>query len=526
MAKAVQLFQTADFTGGLNLRDDAYQIRENESPDCLNVRLLPQGGFERRKSVTRVNATAMSAAAKNVWPYIGNGVSQIVVQLGSDAAYSTGGDFTAINPDALTTTGIMRATQMERASVADSAVLYVQRNAEQVPWKWNGSSATVLADAHGAYNEDIEAPNGGNMPLAKYIIPHLGFMFCAYTKEGSDTFPNRIRFSHPGEPEDWRADDFFPVGLDDSDSITGLATVGEVLFVFKERSVWTVTGFDADTWQWSRLVAGVGAVSQEAISVNRRGVAWFDRREGVFLAQADGKTSPLWLKLRQAIDRHDIPQAYVDLTTLSWLGDRLFVSTAWEGSTINARTFVFDPEVGKEGAWYAYGYGVGPMIDWRPSGIERKFVAVSQSANYAIELDAGTGQDNFGGGAADFDSYFTTGWFAVGAPALKKRWRRPSFVVDNDLDTTIIVNVYTDFTRLNSKRQFLINTTAADSDGLVWGVGVWGDKWGAAPEGEQSISRGSGLGRAYVVAMKFTGPTDQHWSVNALDLRYIPQKVR
>ena len=48
MAKAVQLFQTADFTGGLNLRDDAYQIRENESPDCLNVRLLPQGGFERR----------------------------------------------------------------------------------------------------------------------------------------------------------------------------------------------------------------------------------------------------------------------------------------------------------------------------------------------------------------------------------------------------------------------------------------------------------------------------------------------
>lgn len=524
--RAVQLFQTADFTGGLNLRDDAYQLPEHDSPDLLNVRILPQGGFERRKTVQRINSTAMSAVAKNVWSFVGNGVKQIVVQLGNDAAYSTGGNFTAINPDALTTSGIMRATSMARASVASSQRLYVQRNAEQVAWKWDGSTATVLADAHGAYNDDYESPAGGKMPKAKYLVPHLGFLFHANTVESGSSFPNRVRYSHPGEPEDYRTDDWFDVGLDDDDAITGLASVGEVLFVFKQRSVWIVTGFDADTFQDQRLVAGTGAVSQEAIAVNRRGVAWFDRLEGVFLAQSDGKTSHLWPKLRRALEDNDIPAAYADLSTLAWLGDRLFVSVPWSTATQNAYTFVWDPMVGKEGAWYVYDYGVGPMVDWQPSAAERKFVAVNLDDEYIVELEAGTADDNFAGTDAAFESYFQTSWYAVGAPALRKRWRRPSFVVDNDLDTTIIVQVYTDYTKLSAKRQFLINTSAADSGGLVWGTGLWGEPWGDAPMGEQAINRGSGLGRAYVVSLKFTGPQDQHWSVNALDLRYIPQKVR
>ena len=33
-----------DFTGGLNLRADQFQLSKNESPDMLNVEIDPRGG--------------------------------------------------------------------------------------------------------------------------------------------------------------------------------------------------------------------------------------------------------------------------------------------------------------------------------------------------------------------------------------------------------------------------------------------------------------------------------------------------
>ena len=39
-----------DWTGGLNYIGDAFTLAPNEVIDCLNVTLLPRGGFQRRKT--------------------------------------------------------------------------------------------------------------------------------------------------------------------------------------------------------------------------------------------------------------------------------------------------------------------------------------------------------------------------------------------------------------------------------------------------------------------------------------------
>ena len=44
-----------DFTGGLNLRRNQFQLAENESPDLLNVDIDPRGGFYTRKGWQRWN---------------------------------------------------------------------------------------------------------------------------------------------------------------------------------------------------------------------------------------------------------------------------------------------------------------------------------------------------------------------------------------------------------------------------------------------------------------------------------------
>lgn len=46
-----------DFTGGLNLRADQFQLARNESPDMLNVEIDPRGGIFSRGAMREINAT-------------------------------------------------------------------------------------------------------------------------------------------------------------------------------------------------------------------------------------------------------------------------------------------------------------------------------------------------------------------------------------------------------------------------------------------------------------------------------------
>jgi hypothetical protein len=141
--------------------------------------------------------------------------------------------------------------------------------------------------------------------------------------------------------------------------------------------------------------------------------------------------------------------------------------------------------------------------------------------DYALAASQGIGHV-----VRNFTSFFQTSWYTAGVPGVRKRWRRPTFIVDADDAYTLNVQVFTDYANLSAKREFNITNNPTTS-GRPWGTSVWGvDNWGAAPDGEQDILRGSGMGRAYAVQLKVTGPLDMMWSVNAMDLRYIVQRIR
>lgn len=57
----VSVLRTDDFTGGLNLRADAFQLGRNESPDLLNVEIDQRGGFQMRRGIQRWNSSAVGA---------------------------------------------------------------------------------------------------------------------------------------------------------------------------------------------------------------------------------------------------------------------------------------------------------------------------------------------------------------------------------------------------------------------------------------------------------------------------------
>ena len=73
MAQGLQLFRQDDFTGGLNLRADQFQLGANESPDMLNVEIDPRGGIASRGGMSKIvtngiiSGTTTFVASSSSW---------------------------------------------------------------------------------------------------------------------------------------------------------------------------------------------------------------------------------------------------------------------------------------------------------------------------------------------------------------------------------------------------------------------------------------------------------------------------
>ena len=86
-----------DFTGGLNLRADQFQLSGNESPDMLNMEVDPRGGLFTRGGYREINTTAVSGtwAPKRLTWFKGS--SQYLMLTTATSVYQrTVGDFTIL----------------------------------------------------------------------------------------------------------------------------------------------------------------------------------------------------------------------------------------------------------------------------------------------------------------------------------------------------------------------------------------------------------------------------------------------
>lgn len=523
MPQKVLTLPISDWGGGLNLNADAFQLRDNESPDLLNVDIDPRGGFYLRDTITAINTTVLASTPANVWTFSSSDstVKHLLVQQGNDAAYSTGGNFTAINPDALATTGKMRGVTFKDKC-------YIQRNREQVAWEWDGTTATAMTDVHGTYNDDFAAPaNNNEMPIARYIATWQNFLFHANTVESGTAKRSRVRFSHPNQPEDYRTNDWFDVSPDDGDEITALVPWKDRLLVFKNNSIHAVFGYDHNTFQQVLVSSTVGAIGQEAIAVAEDGVYFFSWPEGVF--RYNGKqVEDVFYPLRPLVDDNTIPAAYQSTITLGWLRQRLWVAVPYASSTTPTRVLVFDPATSKYGGWTMYDMALGPMLEWQPPGSAATYIGCAAATGRVYKLHQ-TGVSDLLDGAASttVTGYLRTRWYDLGNAALVKRWKRPRLVLDDDYSATLRLDVFKDYDSHVLSRTSTLGITA-DSTGTLWNGSTWnGGVWTDGTLGSQAIDKGPLIGRATAVQLKLSSATTAtKWGVNSLVLTYVPKRVR
>ena len=533
--RRTQLFSLRDFTGGLNLSTDTFRLAENESPDLQNVDLDRRGGFQVRRGIAPFSTTPLAAAPDSLWQYDSSGTLYTLAQVGSTVYRGTGTSWTAVGSS-------LGSTVQDVCPVTFNNICYWARgNADVV--KLNGTTASTLTSA---FNNTIVATSG-NVPRAKHMAVHSGYMWVAGTYESGTHYPNRVRWSWANtfndSGENWRTDDYIDIDEGkDSDSITAIIPFGDQLIVFKRDSVYAVYGYSGESFSVVNVSNSVGAVSHSAAIATSAGLFFFDHAAG--LQVYDGKSvrqvfQQIWPALRDG----DIPRLQVDKIDLGWVENRLWVSVPWSDNPIPPRgmTFVFDPYLKQGGSWTKYTLELGPFSRGHRSDDRLAYV---YGTNLVFRLDvAGQYFDDFGPelGVKPIDAWYRTRWVDLGEPAIKKRWRRTEAVMQVDQGYDLPVVVYANYDSTVATKNFLFKAGESSSAGSD---GVWDDPasdWDSAVWARSGlhgfVDRGANLGVARAVSLKVGGPVlttaevgetqgPVFWGVDALIFKYVPRRVR
>lgn len=518
-----------DFRGGLNLSADEAGLRMDETPDCMNVDIDPRGGWHLRRGSTVLNtASPLVNDAKSAYHYTpAGGSEQYIVNDGPLLRYGTG--------STLTSMGYSNSFDGPARYAVANDTLYLQRYRERSPIKWDGTTATNPNNpATSSWQNDLAAGGGTHLPFAKCIEAHLGYLWVANTDENGTEHRSRLRWSHPGDPESWREDDYIDVAVGkDTDEITALASFQDHLLVFKRHSVHAVYGFDPFSFQVVQVAGRIGCVSQEALAVSATAVWFFDERDGLF--EWDGK-SMRWRFEKIAAEMEpsgSIATDYIDTTHVGWLNTRCYVSVPWASATTPNRTFVFDPTVSKDGAWSVQDVG---WTCHTPFG--DNYLAVCTESDGTIgtgisrlEQD-GTWVDEYldsGVQERHYDSWLRTAWVEASHYGQDKRWRRPDFVMKEAGDLELLVEVFEDFDPRAVRKSYRI-TVPSPSGSALYGTAVYGtDEWSAEGDGA-TIVRGSTLGLARAVSVRMNGPTSDdgsaYWGCDGMALKFKLKRMK
>ena len=528
-----------DFTGGVNLRPETFQLLDNELPELFNMEVDPRGGLNVRKGWKAVNPVPVTTGTwdpRNGYAHITAVGDRLVLVANGTNGQNYGrlnnADFVAVGPAGADA----KPHRCDYASWDD--LMWVARGS-QPGFTWDGYNPVQMLSASGGVNwqNDYTNPGGGlNLPCADLIAQHAGYMFVAGTHELGVKFPNRIRWSHPNYPHGWAEDDFIDIS-EGGQRITAMIPYSDRLLIFKPDSVWALFGYDADSWELTNISRTVGCVHQQAICRNEAAVFFLSWPQGIFGYSERGNVTELSIPIRAIFQFHVIDPASIHNVWLGWVDRRLWCSIPYGASPPpdDAHTvFVWDPVLSENGSWTMF-RGADECV---PGPYLERVDVDTQSARYAFvrqyphmivldEITDAAVDECRPGHIHGFATKMRTRWLDAGAPTWRKSWRRPDLLMRAlKVDTVVNCRVFHDFDSTNAERSFEVAWTP-DNPEAKWGHFDYGDGtlYGGSKQ-TTSVERGMTMGRAGCVQLLVEGGPGISWGLNGVIFKYIPRRFR
>ena len=576
-AQAYRYDEKSEFTGGLNLRADQFNLAPNESPALLNVEVDPRGGVRRRDAITKVNATALTEQIVSLFTHYAPNLNQIFASVNPTAAPSTtqvyfnenaSGNFSgpiAYTDGVLTFSGSQPATGVTfngYTYIVNGSMLTAP-HATAAAIKWGGYNAPLPYDPvspptsyPGWLTPDLDGTDG-HFPCARYAATWMDHVWVAYTEELIDgTRKNRVRFSKNGDAENWTATDYIDIDVgEDGDHITAIIADADRLLVFKENSIYAIAGFDRDSWQVRNITRTAGCREGTQPIASTTGVFFWYGEDGVYLVSYD---DVVWVfeRIKPAMT-YDVGQPALTLGTapsLMWFDERLWVSVDYQsndntsGSSQNGRrnVFVWDSSLGPIGAWTRHDINARSLLAYRPTGDTHLGIAATSnvttvaSFDRVSKVDQNADVDDYGTGSVDeINSYYHTGWFVGNRPTFPKRWGKTRTVLLADNNVDIVMYIYKDYdsaTALIGYSKSIIGLGTLS----LWGTAKWDDSdkdsstyaaWQAEGTSDRYLfARWPTIGTAQAISLRFdVSPIPAKrgkWGITSVVAMYRTRRLR
>jgi len=558
MPGELQYLNLTDFTGGLNMYRNQFQLAGNESPDMLNVGLDPRAGFFVREGVTRMNGADIHGTDWNP-----RSARTLVLNDGLSASYIAANSTIYTSGDGGASWSDMGVVCSASPHLADFAAwadkAYIscgpdnQSACQAGNWTAGSNEAVLLLNAEGLnFDNDYTIKSEGVMPQCEVTEPHSGYLFCGNTSELGVPYPNRLRWSHPLRPESYAENDYIDIDIGGGE-ITALMSFQDHLLIFKTDSMWALYGYDTDSWQLIKVSRDIGVQHPGAATRSESAVFFHSAsdRGDIWAYSGGGSPTAISEPLRPVMDGIVRPED----VWVSWVARHLVISVPWNDDPqveSDRSVFLWDPDVGG-GAWTRNSIAEGEvrcilergdhiaggdavMVVASADGASAGFSCIVKSNGSFQALDFVT--ENSPG--VPFETRYRTGWKYDSSPERRKSWRRPRFVLPAPtVDADILVSTFQDYEEGSARRshKLLVRTdgsvlwtlTGDPADqGFRYGDGtVWdrGSASGSQIRRAQPPGPGlSGLGVCAAVQLEFKitkeNSTGARWGLDAAILKH------
>lgn len=464
-------------TGGLNDILASTEIDDKEATDLQNVIFDTGGAIKKRFGYQNIPRSPISKVFSNAAAITGityykkdDGSRYIfgVTNTATGAAYAFSKTYAVgaglpsgawtDRTNALPTS--YTDNQLVDFTIANNVLVFaIASTTPAKPYKWTGSgnTNTLTSDS--------------DCPTASLVAYHKNILFVS----GNTTFPSRLYFSSLTDITDFTATDFIDVNTSDGSKITAIISAFDSLYIFKDDSIWRLSGSDRDSFALEKMVDGTGTSSAKSVAVS--GLIYFTTSQGD-IAVYDGNYSVVFLsqKIRNTIGNSNFSRATNTLglafSTYKYVDNDYYVSNSTTGHTTNNQVLFFDT------AYKAWSKFDGMNINaWTvgDSDAGQKEMIFGDYSGYVYLYPSTSCYDGDVSTAA-ISAYYQTKWFRYPDVSLSdKTWRRTkTYAVAEQTGGTLTLDARSDFE--TTGRIFDINLSQGGSlwDSATWDVDVWG----------------------------------------------------
>ena len=466
--------------GGLNDQLSATEIEDNEASDIQNV-VFDTGGVIKKRNgfLTIPTSPLVKVISGNVTAITGlkfyeqNDGSKHIVVVANVGGKPYVVKKTYVNDDIpqglwedihnnsiAPQSGYTDNDLVSFAVAEDLVILALDNTTQTKPFKWSGTGglANLTSD--------------GDCPSSTIVLYHKNHLFLA----GDDSNPSRVSFSALDDIATYVATDFFDVQTADGSKVRGLVSAFNSLYIFKDESIWRLSGFERDTFVLQKMVSGIGTSSHQSIAVIDDAI-FFTTTQGD-IAAYNGGYSVVFVskKIRETVDGLNFSRANKSLglafSTYRYNDFDYYTSVSNGSSATHNRVLLFDL------AFESWTKFVGMNInawDVADDNDGKKAILFGDYAGYVHQYPS----TKFYDGDVDesaIDAFYQTKWFRFDDLALGDKYLRivkSQVLSETSLDTFLTLDVRSDFQVSGNSFSIPIS-----SSGSLWGAFTWGeDSW-------------------------------------------------